>query len=74
MPDITKCEELKCKLKETCYRYTSKPSYHQAYSTFYEEGKDCDYYWPNDEEEELSECCDSEIIYHDLCSECKEHI
>jgi hypothetical protein len=40
-----------CPLKETCYRFTAKPSeYRQAYSDFApkitKEGKvECEYYW-----------------------------
>ena len=26
-----------------------------------------------EDDEHLSECCGAPIIYHDLCSECKEH-
>ena len=26
------------------------------------------------EEEDRSECCGAEIMFHDICSECKEHI
>jgi hypothetical protein len=26
------------------------------------------------EEEVLSDCCTAPIIYHDICSQCKEHI
>jgi hypothetical protein len=35
MPDIAKCTNEKCTLKEKCYRWTSKPSEHQqAYHKF----------------------------------------
>jgi hypothetical protein len=35
MPDIAKCINEKCTLKEKCYRWTSKPSeYQQAYHKF----------------------------------------
>lgn len=27
-----------------------------------------------EDEEELSECCTAPIIYHDICSACREHI
>mgnify|MGYP003153424050 CR=1 FL=1 len=27
-----------------------------------------------EEEEDRSDCCGAEIILHDICSECKEHI
>ena len=33
----------------------------------YEKDKD-------DEEESLSPCCSAKIIYHDICSLCKEHV
>lgn len=40
MPDITKCSNIFCPLKDECYRYTSKPSeYNQAYSKFSPEVK-----------------------------------
>ena len=50
-PDISKCENEECPLKEKCYRYTSKPSeYRQTYSEFkYDEiTKGCDYFWSNE--------------------------
>lgn len=35
MPDISKCENLECILKERCYRFTSTPKEHwQAYGNF----------------------------------------
>ena len=46
-PDITKCLGTDCPHKETCYRYTAKPSeYRQAYfmEAPIKEGK-CEYYW-----------------------------
>lgn len=43
MPDISMCSNFNCPIKETCYRYMAKPSYHQSYSIFiYENG--CDWY------------------------------
>lgn len=51
MPDISMCMNIHCPLKETCYRFTAKPSeYRQAYSDFApkitKEGKvECEYYW-----------------------------
>ncbi len=33
----------------------------------YEKDKD-------DDEEDLSQCCSAKIIYHDICSLCKEHV
>ena len=35
MPDITKCSNESCPLKESCYRWTSKPSeFQQSYAKF----------------------------------------
>ena len=31
MPDITMCKGYRCPLKDTCIRYTSKPSKWQSY-------------------------------------------
>jgi hypothetical protein len=51
MPDISMCKNIHCPLKETCYRFTAKPSeYIQSYSDFApritKEGKVvCEYYW-----------------------------
>ena len=28
----------------------------------------------DEEDEELSQCCSAKIIYHDICSSCKEHV
>lgn len=57
MPDITKCEGRQCELKETCYRYTSKPNeYRQSYFTspplyINQLGEhQCEYYIPNDKQ------------------------
>jgi hypothetical protein len=54
MPDISKCIGRQCELKETCYRYTSKPSeYKQSYFstpplTLNENGEqECEYYIDN---------------------------
>ena len=47
MPDITMCKDNDCNLKETCYRYTAKPSEYQYYFVDSPKGEDgkCDYYW-----------------------------
>ncbi len=47
MPDITMCTDHYCKLKETCYRYTAKPSDYQSYfmSSPKDEDGECRYYW-----------------------------
>lgn len=46
-PDITMCMGTNCPYKETCYRYTAKPS--EFWQSWFmeppiENGK-CDYYW-----------------------------
>jgi hypothetical protein len=46
-PDITMCPGTNCPYKETCYRFTAKPSeYWQSYFTEppIKDGK-CDMYW-----------------------------
>jgi hypothetical protein len=44
MPDITKCDNEKCPLKEKCYRWTSKWDEYQAYSHFEPDKKGkCEY-------------------------------
>ena len=47
MPDITMCKDNECSLKETCYRYTAKPSEYQYYFVDSPKDKDeeCSYYW-----------------------------
>ena len=49
MPDIAMCSGKDCPLKDSCYRYTSKPSYLQSYFSNipYKDGE-CDEYWPID--------------------------
>ena len=50
MPDISMCNNNKCKFKKECYRFTAKPSeFHQTYGEFNckdKEGKDT-YFWYN---------------------------
>lgn len=49
MPDISMCHGEGCPQKETCYRYTAKPSeYRQSYGMFEANmnNKKCDYYVP----------------------------
>lgn len=43
MPDISMCQNEKCKLKIECYRYMAKPSSYQAYTHFNEEN--CKSFW-----------------------------
>lgn len=54
MPDISKCKNETCTLKELCYRYTSKPNEHwQSYGSFkQDEAGDCEYFWSNKEKAE----------------------
>jgi hypothetical protein len=59
MSDISKCLGRQCKIKETCYRYTSKASeFRQSWFstpplTINENGKqECEYYWPDKQKEE----------------------
>lgn len=51
MPDISKCVGVDCPLRDTCYRYTSKPDkYWQSYGdfSFDKENNECKYYWKNE--------------------------
>jgi hypothetical protein len=47
MPDITMCKDHDCNLKESCYRYASKPDIYQSYfmSSPKDEDGECRYYW-----------------------------
>lgn len=47
MPDISKCSNSSCKLKENCYRWTSEPSYWQSYCYFKPVGNSCKFFWKN---------------------------
>jgi hypothetical protein len=51
MPDITMCLGTDCPYKETCYRYTAKPSDWQSYFSVppIKDGK-CDMYWGDNAE------------------------
>ena len=51
MPDISKCSGEGCPRKETCYRFTAKPSeFMQSYfmNAPIKEDNTCEYYWPNE--------------------------
>ena len=54
MPDVSMCSGENCPLKNSCYRFTAKPSeYRQAYFMqvpYNHEEKKCDHYWGNKEE------------------------
>ena len=50
MPDITMCDNKKCPIKETCYRFTAIPSeYRQSYfmDDIRETDGSCDYFIDN---------------------------
>lgn len=49
MADITKCANKKCKIKESCYRYTANDGYWQSYANFKDgktikDKKECEHY------------------------------
>jgi len=48
MADISMCSGFECPLRDTCYRYTAKPSERQSWfiKPPYKDGK-CKEYWPN---------------------------
>ena len=53
MPDITMCKGDGCPMKETCYRFTAKPSdLRQSYfmNAPIKEDNTCEYYWPNEKQ------------------------
>ena len=54
MPDISMCVNKECTLKETCYRFTAKPSeFRQSYGSFKpEEDGTCRGYWKTDKEKD----------------------
>ena len=46
MADISMCEGNGCEVKNTCYRFTAKPSEYQSYFTPTPiENEGCEYYW-----------------------------
>ena len=53
MPDLSMCQNEKCLMKKTCYRFTAVPSIRQVYADFKPDanGK-CEYhiYKPKEEE------------------------
>lgn len=53
MPDITMCEGTGCPRKESCHRFTAKPSEYQSYFVtppVKEDGK-CEMYWGDAEQD-----------------------
>ena len=58
MPDITKCANKTCPLRDTCYRFTAtSSSFRQAYCNFsydtIEGHTTCDHFWDNEGYEKL---------------------
>ena len=46
MADISMCEGEGCDVKNTCYRFTAKPSEYQSYfAPTPVENEGCEYYW-----------------------------
>jgi DnaJ-class molecular chaperone len=51
MPDITMCSGIDCPYKDSCYRYTAKPSEYQSYFVDPPIKNDkCDSYWGDNAE------------------------
>ena len=44
MPDITMCNDKKCKVRKTCYRFMAEPSEMQSYFSP-RKSKECKHYW-----------------------------
>jgi hypothetical protein len=44
MPDISMCQNDKCKVNKECYRYMAIPSGYQSYANFNE--NNCVSFWP----------------------------
>ena len=47
MPDISMCQNDKCKVNKQCYRYMAIPSGYQSYADFNQEN--CGYFMPIDD-------------------------
>ena len=45
MPDITMCASTVCPKRKDCYRSTAKPSQRQSMADFYDQKKNCGYFW-----------------------------
>ena len=51
MADISMCEGEGCDVKNTCYRFTAKPSKSmQSYLMPYVQPGGCEYYWNNNKQ------------------------
>lgn len=44
MANITMCDNKKCSMRETCYRFRAKPSAYQLYSIYKPKDDDCSHY------------------------------
>lgn len=45
MPDISKCNTQECPKRFQCHRFICEPGHWQSYSSFYERGEDCEWFW-----------------------------
>ena len=45
MPDIAKCSDVNCHVKNRCYRYLVKPDYMQSYIVPSKINEKCEYFW-----------------------------
>ena len=68
MPDITMCSGQNCPIKQSCYRFTAKPSRYQSYADFAyqkvvvvdgQKQGGCDDFWDNEAGgfKEKDQCC-----------------
>ena len=56
MPDITKCLNHICPLKQYCFRYNAEPSFMQSYSVFeYIKETGCAHFWQDESKNEAPE-------------------
>lgn len=47
MPDITMCNNAKCKNRQQCYRFTAQAYMYQTYCTFQPENGECEFFMDN---------------------------
>jgi hypothetical protein len=50
MPDITMCDSKECPKRKDCYRSTAKPSGRQSMADFYDQKKNCGYFWEENQD------------------------
>jgi len=56
MPDISMCQNKKCKKYKTCYRFTAKPDHYQSYGSFSPDEKGvCKYYYRIDKKDKIND-------------------